>query len=579
VASCEGAGAAVASKSATSTGNAPARPWNVAPLGIIEEVPSAPLPSPVQLAVQQTVEFAAAAKLPWETQVGEDHSRPIDDREDADSNDDGASSAGSQESQSPPRKGITRTPARFQEIVNRLHNTAEQYQQNRQQRQMQKAHDEAEAASQAKPTINKRSAQMARNNEPLAVRTEKRKALLEKKQETERLKKAEQEIEQLKPVPKINQKSQEICREARNTGVHSQYEWDKQRRQRLEAEQEQRKEEEMKGCTFKPQLSAMSEKLSRQTSNSREVHERLHRQTTQQRTPQAVGSATGGYPSDAERCRIVAQGSANALSFEDFMGLEPSNASSTTSHSGVCSEDRAASAPQAVVHEPLSDKKRRPNPLTKGLPTLQAERRRKEEAERRQFSMPEELRWEDEQEAVNRTVRHLSKAEEPHWEEDEVPRMTPRYSHRQSVVECEDEVPRMTPRYGHRQSVIECEDEVPRMTPRYGLRQSVMECEDRSPDRQLCHSPDSSANRDFENHGTKAMSFESFMMGASLGHQFGREQVSVQSPTMDVGRPLCSTSAFLPADVGFPMGCAAELNVVEYNDRFQDIFSAITSEV
>merc|ERR1719335_779236 len=123
------------------------------------------------------------------------------------------------------------------------------------------------------------------------------------------------------------------------------------------------------------------------------------------------------------------------------------------------------------------------------------------------------------------------------------------------------------------------------MTPGYGLRQSMVECEepekeDRSPDHHLCASPLLSAKHDVaEHHDTKTMSFESFMLGASLGHQFEREHSSVQSPSLDAGRPLCSTSAFLPADVGIPMGCAAELNVVEYNDRFQDIFSAITSEV
>jgi len=101
--------------------------------------------------------------------------------------------------------------------------------------------------------------------------------------------------------------------------------------------------------------------------------------------------------------------------------------------------------------------------------------------------------------------------------------------------------------------------------------------EERSSDRRFCGSPDISAPCDVEHHGTKVISFESFMMGASRDHQFDCEDTSVQSLVMDVGRPLCSTSSFLP--------CAAELNVsghiqdIRYNSRFQDTFSGITGEV
>lgn len=535
----------------------PPRPKSAGHLGIIQEVPCAPLPSPVQLAVQQTVEFAAAVTMPWDTQRAPSSPRRPDCTQD---DDEASSEGGSQEidTKNSAPKGKSKNPARFQEIVNRLHSTAEQYQHNRQQRQQQKAQNEAEALSQTKPMINKRSAHLARNIEPLAVRTEKRKAQLEKKHENERLKKVEQELEEIKACPTINQKSQEICREARIQGISSQYQWDKERRQRLEVEQEQRKEEELKDCTFKPQLSAMSEKLSRQTSLGGDVHERLHRQAWDckhgnRHNEASVGSVDGSYPQDAERSRVVtqpvtqvlSQGPTKAVSFEDFMGLEPPSAASAIPRSSTCFEERAPATPQAIPRQPSTSAKRRPNPLTKGLISLQEEQQHQKEA----AGAFEELRWEDEQEAVNRTVRYLANGGDPHWEEDEVPRMTPRYHVR------------------HHNVMDEYEEDPGK--------------EERSPDWPFDGSPVVSALRDVEYHGTKAMSFESFMMGASLGHQLDREDASapLQSPVMEVGRPLCSTSSFLPADIGCSMGCAAELNVVEYNDRFLDIFSAITGEV
>lgn len=511
------------------------------------------------MAVQQTIEFAAAATLSPEPQkgIGASEKQNAQDRDDDDYDDDvdddTGSSEGSQESQSSihpkgsaDNKKIV-TQARFKQIVDRLHNTAEQYQNNRQQRQLQKAQKEAEVAMRAKPTMNKRSAQIARNIEPLAVRTEKRKALLEKNQENVRLKRAEQEMEQIKACPKINPKSQEICSEVRSHGINSQYQWDKERRQRLEAEQEQRREEELKDCTFKPQLSAMSEKLSSGRNQfGRDVHARLHRQASEGRrgnrqNEAAHSAANGGYPSDLERAHAPTQGTSNAIPFEAFIGEQPTSVASATPRSAVHLEEQMPTPPQVTPRlEALAAPKRRPNPLTKGMTSLQEERRRRQEAERRreeeaelvQRQIAEELQWEDEQEAVNRTVRHIQHLDEYRWENDE------RAEH-------------------------------PFMTPRHCLRRHDNEWNE--PEEE--DFPPSS-----ERHSATAMSFESFMMGASLGFQLEREQLPPQSPYMDEGRPLSSTSSFLPADVGYGMGCAAELNVVKYDDKFLDIFNAIAGE-
>jgi len=233
----------------------------------------------------------------------------------------------------------------------------------------------------AKPTMNKRSAQITRNIEPLAVRTEKRKALLEKNIEKVRLKRAEQEMEEIKACPKINPKSQEICSEVRNHGINSQYQWDKERRQRLEAEQEQRREEELKDCTFKPQLSAMSEKLSSGRNQFGHVHARLHRQASEGRrgnrqNEAAHSAANGGYPSDLERAHAPTQGTSNALSFEAFIGEASLTA---TPRSAVHLEEQTLTPPQVTPRlEALAAPKRRPNPLTKGMSgmtSLQEERR------------------------------------------------------------------------------------------------------------------------------------------------------------------------------------------------------------
>lgn len=539
----------------------PPRPNSAGQLGSIPKDPVVHLPTSLQVAVQQTLEFAAAATLPWESKGanGSPDRQSIEEDEATSSVGSPISYVvGSQESHTDPEGALCKgkvTSTRFKEIVNRLHSTAEQYENNRQQRLLQKAQDEAATASQAKPTINKRSAQMTRNMEPLAIRTEKQKAKLEKKQEGERLKRIEQEMEEIQPCPRINPKSQEICREARNHGINSQYQWDKERRQRLEVEQEHRREDELKDCTFKPQLSALSEKLLRQSSNSsnsRDVHERLHRQAAEgkrgTRPCMVVRPGNVSSSSELERSHAASQGTANAVSFEDFMGLEPTATMSNTPRSSLPTHERPSATKQAISQEALLAPKRRPNPLTQGILTLQEERRRKQQAELQQRHMTENLQWEDEQEAVNRTVKYLNNGNGPHWEEDE------------DVAE----MPHKTPSQGLRR--------------RHAGHKEEPEEKYRTPDQGRTTSSVIAASDDIENHGAKAMSFESFMMGASLGQQLYRDNVAVQSPPMDNARPLRATSTFLPADLGYPLRCSAEHNVVEYNARFRDVFSAITGD-
>jgi len=123
-ASSDGTEASAASSSIAAVGNAeeraevaagrPPRPRSTGCLGSIPEVPKVSLPDPVMMAVQQTIEFAAAAALSPEPQKGigafekqnaQDRDDDVDyDDDEYDDNDDvfddTASSEGSQESRS-----------------------------------------------------------------------------------------------------------------------------------------------------------------------------------------------------------------------------------------------------------------------------------------------------------------------------------------------------------------------------------------------------------------------------------------------------------------------------------------------
>lgn len=147
--------------------------------------------------------------------------------------------------------------------VKRLHDAGAEYDHKRYEKQRELESREQEAVARAHPTINPRSAALAKDIEPLHARYERLVTHRAKNMENVRNARDERAMRDHTGRPEISQRSQALTR---GVGAH-QRDLEK-RREKAALEERRREEESRQECTFKPQLCAGTERLTRRSTGS-----------------------------------------------------------------------------------------------------------------------------------------------------------------------------------------------------------------------------------------------------------------------------------------------------------------------
>jgi len=137
-------------------------------------------------------------------------------------------------------------------VVHRLYDAQKRYEQNRAERQQEKA-EAAKAEIRSGPVINSRSARIASTNAPIQVRTEHLNQIRERALECERRLVRERADATFTGTPSIRPRSQKLQRT-----VDDLMRWEDQKQKRRSVQQHRQLEEQKRTCTFRPKVRSSS---------------------------------------------------------------------------------------------------------------------------------------------------------------------------------------------------------------------------------------------------------------------------------------------------------------------------------
>lgn len=242
--------------------------------------------------------------------------------------------------------------------VKRLQHAGAEYDHKRVEKQRELETREQELVARARPVINPRSAAMAKGIEPLHERYERLVTHRAKNMENVRQATAERATRDHTGRPEICQRSQALTR-----GVGALQRWEEKRREKALLEERRREEESQQECTFRPQLCAGTERLTRRSALSSgasrrsnpdgartpPAYERMHLEGCQRQLARGRGAdseSTDGHGfSVVSASSSVSVASAASVKGQSPTLWSPDSASASTASASIAVRQPASSAP------------------------------------------------------------------------------------------------------------------------------------------------------------------------------------------------------------------------------------------